>query len=85
MNTLLTPKIEQLIEERLRSGSYQSAAEVIEDAFEALAERENFHAIRAELDHADGQLARGEYTGYDENTILDLAGRIKTRGQARPS
>lgn len=83
MNAPLTPKIEQLINERLQRGSYKSATEVIEDAFEALAERENFRAIRTELDHADEQLARGEYTEYDENTIRDLAERIKTRGRAR--
>ena len=83
MNTQLTPKIEQLINERLQRGSYKSATEVIEDAFEALSERENFQAIRAELDHADEQLERGEYTEYDENTIQDLAERVKTRGRAR--
>jgi Arc/MetJ-type ribon-helix-helix transcriptional regulator len=62
MDAPLPPKIEQLIGERLQSGSYKSAIEVIEDAFEALTERENFEAVRAELDHADEQLERGEYT-----------------------
>lgn len=56
---------------------------MIEDAFEALAERENLHAIQAELDHADAQLARGEYTEYHENTIGDLVGRVRTRGMQR--
>jgi Arc/MetJ-type ribon-helix-helix transcriptional regulator len=83
MNTPLTPKIERLIEERVQSGSYQSATEVIEDAFAALAEREDFHAICAELEHADGQIASGEYTEYNENTIQRLAERVKARGQAR--
>jgi antitoxin ParD1/3/4 len=83
MNTPLTPKIEQLIKERLQSGSYNSATEVIEDAFEALTERENFQAVRAELDRADAQIERGEYTEYDENTIRDMADQIKTRGQVR--
>ena len=83
MNSPLTPRIEQLINERLRSGSYGSATEVIEDAFNALSERENFRAIVTELDHADEQLARGEYTEYDENTIRDLSERVKVRGQAR--
>jgi Arc/MetJ-type ribon-helix-helix transcriptional regulator len=79
----LTPKIEQLINERLQSGSYKSVMEVIEDAFEALTERDNFKAVRAELDHADEQLERSEYTEYDENTIQDLAAKIKARGQVR--
>jgi putative addiction module CopG family antidote len=83
MNTPLTPKIEQFIKERLQSGSYNSATEVIEDAFDALTERENFQAVRAELDHADAQLERGEYTEYDQNTIRDMADQIKSRGQVR--
>ncbi len=83
MNAQLTPKLEHLINERLQSGAYKSATEVIEDAFEALSERENFQAIRAELDHADEQLERGDYAEYDENAIHELAERIKTRGRAR--
>jgi Arc/MetJ-type ribon-helix-helix transcriptional regulator len=82
MNASLTPKSVQLINERLQRGFYKTAAEVIEDALEALIERENFQAIRTELDHADEQLARGDYTEYDENTIHELAERIKIRGQA---
>jgi len=83
MNAPLTPKIEQLINERLQRGPYKTPTEVIEDALEALAERENFQAIRAELNHADEQLARGEYTEYDEETLPKLAKRIKTKGRAR--
>ncbi|HYL77109.1 MAG TPA: type II toxin-antitoxin system ParD family antitoxin [Bryobacteraceae bacterium] len=83
METPLTPKIEQLIHERMERGSYRSATEVIEDAFEALAERENFQAIRAELDEADKELATGDYTEYDETTIYELAERVKTRGLER--
>jgi Arc/MetJ-type ribon-helix-helix transcriptional regulator len=83
MDTTLPPKIEQLIAERLRRGSYKTVTEVIEDAFDALTERENFQAIHAELRLADEQLARGEYTEYDENSIENLAGRVKHRGQAR--
>ena len=82
MDTPLTPKIEQLIRERLQTGSYQSATDVLEDALDALVERENFEAIRAELRHADEQLAHGEYTEYDESTIQKLAEEVKTRARA---
>jgi Arc/MetJ-type ribon-helix-helix transcriptional regulator len=85
MDTKLPPNIEELIHERLQRGSYKTATEVIEDAFDALAERENFEAIRNELDHADEQLEQREYTEYDEKTIQELADRIKSRGQARIS
>lgn len=83
MDTTLPPKIEKLIHERLQRGPYKNAAEVIEDAFDALAERENYQALRTELDHAVEQLERGDYTEYDENTLHELAEDIKTRGLAR--
>ena len=83
MNAPLSPRAEQFINERVQSGSYKSASEVIEDALDALAERETFRAVRAELDHADAQLACGEFTEYDENGIGDLVERVKTCGQTR--
>ena len=55
---------------------------MIEHAFEALAECENFHAIRVEIDKADMQLEHGEYTEYADDRIGDLAERIKARGKA---
>jgi hypothetical protein len=39
--------------------------------------------LRSEIDHADEQLARGEFTDYDETTISDLAEAVKTRGRLR--
>jgi hypothetical protein len=38
--------------------------------------------LRSELDHADEQLARGEFSDYDETTILGLAEAVKARGRA---
>jgi hypothetical protein len=39
--------------------------------------------LRSEIDHADEQLARGEFTDYDETTISGLAEAVKTRGCLR--
>jgi hypothetical protein len=50
---------------------------------EALVEREKVLAIRREIDHADEQLANGDYTDYDENTIQRLAEDVITGGMAR--
>jgi hypothetical protein len=47
-------------------------------ALEALTERDNFPATRAELDHADEQLARDEFTEYDERAIRGLPGSAAT-------
>lgn len=39
--------------------------------------------FRQELDEAEDQLARGEFTDYDETTIQGLADAVKARGRAR--
>ena len=83
MNASLTPRVEQLINERLARGTYRTAAELIEEAFNALIEREDFLALSDELRRADEQLANGEFTEYDANTIQDLAEDVKSRGMAR--
>lgn len=83
MNSPLPPRIEQLISERLACGTYRTAADVIEKAFEALIEREDHFALCEELQRADEQLANGEFTEYGENTIGELAERVKSRGLAR--
>ena len=83
MQTALPPQIEQLINERLERGTYKDATEVLEDAFNALAERECFHALRSELDQADDQLERGEFAEFDLGATHDLAERVQRRGQTR--
>ena len=83
MATTLPPKIEQLIQEHLQRGSYNSATEVIEEAFAALAERERFQVLRAEIDHADEQLARGEYTEYDADNLHELIEDVRISGMKR--
>jgi len=83
MEMALTAKAEERIQERLARGQYQSAAEVIEDALEALSERENSQAILSELDEAQVDLARGEYEDFDADSIQRLADRVKDRGLSR--
>ena len=83
MNAQLPPRIEQLISERLACGTYRTATDVIEKAFDALIEREGYFALCEELQRADEQLTSGEFTEYDESTIGKLAERVKSRGLAR--
>ena len=61
MNAPLTPRVEQLISERLARGSYRTAAELTEEAFNALIEREEFLSLSNELTRAEEQLANGEF------------------------
>ena len=85
MNVSLTPELEKLINEKLQSGQYQNAAEVIEEALRALQEREEterrkLEELRRSLQDASEQIDRGEYSQYDERTVKNLAEDVKATG-----
>ncbi len=48
MNVSLTPELEQLIEERVKSGLYNSASEVVREALRLLMERDQIRQIKLE-------------------------------------
>ena len=48
MNVSLTPELEEMIQEQVRSGQYSSASEVIRDALRLFRERELLRQIRLE-------------------------------------
>jgi antitoxin ParD1/3/4 len=83
MNVSLTPELERLVNEKVDSGLYQTASEVVREALRLLKERdharEQLHAdVRAGFD----QLAGGEAKVYDKISGRQLADRIKSRGRA---
>jgi len=50
MNISLTPTLEKLIQQRVKSGRYQTASEVVREALRVLEERdESLNARKAEL------------------------------------
>jgi antitoxin ParD1/3/4 len=65
MNVSLTPELEQFVADKVKSGRYTSASEVVREALRLLEEREELRSLRKqELQKkiAEGldQLARGE-------------------------
>ena len=62
MNDLLTPELELIVNERLASGLYHSAREVLQEALELLQRRDR---LRAEIQVGAEQLKRGRYKEYD--------------------
>lgn len=74
MNVSLTPELERLIRERVESGRYHSASEVVREALRLLDERDEHRRLRlAEMREqvAAGlaSLDRGE--GVDGETVFD--------------
>ncbi len=88
MNVSLTPKLEELVQQRVASGLYNSASEVIREALRLLDERDKTReaqlgALRKEVAVGLDQLARGASTEYDEQTLGSLGNDIKATGRKR--
>lgn len=63
MSFRLSQQTERLVEQRLASGDYESADEIIQVALGALEEREDYNldeATLAAIDSAEDQAERGE-------------------------
>ena len=82
MNVSLTPELERLVNEKVESGLYQTASEVVREALRLLKERDQGREqLRADV-QAGLNLARGEGRPYDKASGRQLAERIKSRGRA---
>jgi antitoxin ParD1/3/4 len=73
MNVSLTPELERFVQEKVHSGRYTSASEVVREALRLLEEHEKVRAVqlaefREEIDRRLASLDRGE--GLDGATAL---------------
>jgi antitoxin ParD1/3/4 len=84
MNVSLTPELEQFVNQKVESGRYQTASEVIRDGLRLLLERDELHqkkledlrrAIAVGIEQAD----QGQTAPFTEHTI----DRVKSRGRQR--
>jgi antitoxin ParD1/3/4 len=83
MNVSLTPELERLVNEKVDSGLYQTASEVVREALRLLKERDHEREqLRADVRAGFDQLARGEGKVYDKKSGRQLADAIKSRGRA---
>ena len=64
MTITLTPQLEALIRQKVEAGPYATADEVIEEALQALEERERLQQLRAKLQIGLDQIERGEVIEY---------------------
>ena len=83
MNVSLTKELEKLVNDRVKSGMYQTASEVVREGLRLLKERDNIESLRREIRAGFEAIDRGECEEYDENTTKDLASAIKARGRKR--
>ena len=78
MNISLTPQLETLVKNKVDSGLYGSASEVMREALRLLEERDRIHDLRVEELRAE--IKKGLDSG--KPTPLDM-GTIKSRGRKR--
>jgi antitoxin ParD1/3/4 len=83
MNVSLTPELERFVQEKVESGLYQTASEVVREALRLLNERDQARSqLRADVHAGFDQLARGEGRSYDKSSGRQLAESIKSRARA---
>ncbi len=80
MNVSLTPQLEEMVRNKVESGLYSSASEVMREALRLLEERDRLHALR--LEELRAEIQKGVDSGAP--TPLDVKA-IKARGRERLS
>ena len=88
MNISLTPELERLVQEKVASGLYNSASEVIGESLKLLHERDWIREIRLEelkkeIQKGLSQLERGEYKVYETEELGALVSKIQQQGKAK--
>ena len=79
MNVSLTAELERMVADRVESGRYASASEVIREALRLLEERDRLAALRRDIEAGIADLDRGRSRPFDKIAIA----RIKRAGRAR--
>jgi len=84
MNVSLTPELEKLVNEKVESGKYKSASEVVKEGLRLLKEREDeLEALRRDIREGFEDIERGDYIDVDDSTHEAFVEDIKARGRLR--
>ena len=86
MNILLTPDLEDLVNQKLKSGQYNSPSEVVGEALRLLKEQDQLKELRREELRQEimlgvEQMKQGRYRVYD--SAEELSEEINRRGLER--
>ena len=85
MNVSLTPELEELVAQKVKSGLYNSASEVVREGLRLIVEQDRLREIKLEELRKDiqvglDQLDRGEGRTY--SSARELIDEIKAEGHA---
>ena len=84
MNVSLTPELEQYITEKVESGLYHSASEVVREGLRLLREHDELHQqklaeLRKEIALGLDQAERGLVSTFDERTLAEIQAEGRKR------
>ena len=80
MNVSLTPQLEALIKQKVATGMYGNASEVVREALRLLDERDRYQVLRSEVAKGFEQIERGETSPLDMDTLKREAREAATAG-----
>ncbi len=85
MNVSLTPELERLVSDKVQTGMYQTASEVVREALRLLKEHDEWKLERLRSDVHAGleQIEQGDYTEHTGGAMQGLARDIKRQGRRR--
>lgn len=84
MNISLTPELERLVTDRIETGLYETATDVVREGLHLLLERDRrAEALRRDVLAGFDAVERGEYTECAFDELASLADRVKARGRSR--
>jgi antitoxin ParD1/3/4 len=77
MNVSLTPELEQMVRERVASGRYNNASEVVRDALRHLDSKERLDHLRALIQVGLDQAERGELIEFTPEWEEEMDRRVE--------
>ena len=83
MNVSLTPELESIVDQKVKSGRYNSASEVVREGLRLLQQRDEAHAakltaLRTEIQKGTDSLEAGRYRDLSE-AMVDIKDRLMAR------
>ncbi len=88
MNVSLTAELDRYVVEKVESGLYHSASEVIREGLRLLKEQDALRQARLkqlgqDIDLATNQIENGQYNEFSAQELPALAQEIKAKGRQR--
>lgn len=78
------PELEQVVNDKVRTGMYQTASEVIREGLRLLKELDQrLEALRRDIRAGFDAVERGEYADFEAATVREIGERVKLKGRKR--